>query len=114
LAFGELDRAGGGETSKESCGCGELHVDVEEVNNVLRIELGCQGSVVIKSGQRMDVFIKKVLHGHRSCLLGKISCLSYTSRRIGGVEGSALRCFGAQMVLSSVVAIYLNCPVMKI
>ena len=28
LAFGELNGAGGGETCKESCCCGELHVDV--------------------------------------------------------------------------------------
>jgi hypothetical protein len=29
LTLSDLDRAGGGETNKESCCCGKLHVDVE-------------------------------------------------------------------------------------
>lgn len=61
-----------------------------------------------------DVFIKKVSCIHCSCPLGKINRLVYTSCPISGVQINVLLCLGAQMVLSSVVAIYLNSPVMKI
>jgi hypothetical protein len=61
-----------------------------------------------------DVFIKKVSCIHCSCPLGRINCLIYTLCPISGVQSGALLCLGAQMVLSSVVAIYLNSPVMKI
>jgi hypothetical protein len=55
-----------------------------------------------------DVFIKTVSLGHSSCPLGRINRLDFTLWRSGGVQNTGLRCPGAQMVLSSVLAIYLS------